>query len=353
MPVSVVVGGQYGSEGKGKVALALADARDARAVVRVGGPNSGHTVLHGSRRWILRQLPTAALLPGVRLIIPAGAYVDVELLSEEIRSLRIDPSRLTIDPSAAVVTKAHRNAERKRLLRERIGSTLSGTGAAHVGRLGRGPEVILARDEIRLQSFLGETKEVLNEMVDAGGRVVVEGTQGHGLSVFHSRHYPFVTSRDTSASAFLSEVGLAPTLVDEVALVIRTYPIRVGGSSGPLEDEIDWATVTKGSGGEEVIEEFTSVTRQIRRVGRFSAQIVRDAIQMNRPTLLVLNHLDYVDCRVIDGHITACASEFVSTVEESIGRQIEFVGIGPARILDRFTAAPALCSSRSLEEIAS
>src|SRR5438105_1574181 len=124
MPVSVVVGGQYGSEGKGKVALQIAQQSGARAVVRVGGPNSGHTGIDQTGRpWILRQLPAAALASRAVIMLPAGSLIDPEILLVEIRQLNIEPERLIIDSGASVVLPRHRSEEAAEHLIERIGST--------------------------------------------------------------------------------------------------------------------------------------------------------------------------------------------------------------------------------------
>ena len=88
----------------------------------------------------------------------------------------------------------------------------------------------------------------MREHLEAGQRIIIEGTQGFGLSLLHSKYYPFVTSRDTTAAAFVSEAGLSPLDVDDIVLVLRAFPIRVGGNSGPLPNEIDWDTVTSESG---------------------------------------------------------------------------------------------------------
>src|SRR4051794_29234255 len=129
MPVTVVVGGQFGSEGKGKVAQHLARDRDAAAVARVGGSNSGHTgMTEGSEREVLRQLPTAALLPDVHCVIPAGSYVDVPVLLDEIGRTGLGTDRLLIDRNAVVITEADRQEEVDSDIGARIGSTCSGTG---------------------------------------------------------------------------------------------------------------------------------------------------------------------------------------------------------------------------------
>src|SRR5687768_852371 len=124
MPISVVVGGQFGSEGKGKVAHFLAREMEAAAVVRVGGPNSGHTVIGPSGEAIIfRHLPTAAILPAVKCVLPAGSYLDVGILLTEIELTDLPQDRLWVDPQAVVITDDDRKTEVRGSLRERIGST--------------------------------------------------------------------------------------------------------------------------------------------------------------------------------------------------------------------------------------
>lgn len=341
MPVSVVVGGQFGSEGKGKVALQLARLRGAVAAIRVGGPNSGHTAIDASgRARIFRHLPTAALLPDVACVIAAGSYIDPDVLLGEIADADISPARVLVDPDAVLIQPEHRNQERQNGLKERIGSTLSGTGAAVVARVQRVPELCFAKNEPRLRPIVRPTKPWLRSRLGAGHRIIIEGTQGFGLSLLHSGHYPYATSRDTTAAAFVAEAGLSPLDVDEVALVIRAFPIRVAGASGPLPNEIDWQDVTKESGSKLTIIERTSVTDQIRRVGRFDPDIVRRAIEVNVPSLICLNHLDYVDARCAEGEWPLEAEAFVAEMERSLEHAIEYVGIGPGELIPRPTTAP-------------
>jgi adenylosuccinate synthase len=215
MPVSVVVGGQFGSEGKGKVALELARLRGASTAIRIGGPNSGHTAIDASgRALIFRHLPTAALLEDVACVVAAGSYIDPDVLLREIAAARISPARVFVDPDAVLIRPEHREQERKSGLRERIGSTLSGTGAAVVARAQRSPELCFAKDDSRLGAIVRPVTESRRSRLRNGERIIIEGTQGLGLSLMHSGHYPHVTSRDPTAAAFVAEAGLSPLDVD-------------------------------------------------------------------------------------------------------------------------------------------
>jgi adenylosuccinate synthase len=331
VPVTVVVGGQYGSEGKGKVAQYLALEQRAAAIVRVGGPNSGHTGhrLDGSRQ-VLRQLPTAALLPGVTCVLPAGSYLDIDVLREEITRTGLGVDRLLIDHNAVVITDEDRAREQVSGLGHRIGSTCSGVGTAVTKRIERISIADLVGSNEYLAPYLADVSARLREVLDAGGRVIVEGTQGFGLSLLHSLQFPNVTSRDTSAAGALSEAGLSPLDVDEVVLVLRSFPIRVAGNSGTFgAEEITWETVTKEGGHSTQLAEYTSVTNQLRRIARFDSLLVRRAITCNSPSKIVLNHVDYIDSRAGSGALTDRCVEFVEHVSREIGRPIDLVGLGP------------------------
>ncbi len=331
MPVTVIVGGQFGSEGKGKVAHFLAIENKARVAVRVGGSNSGHTVINSlGFPMIFQHLPTAAIHPDVFCALGAGSYIDLDILVNEISRVRLTSERLIIDPNAMLSSINDVREEQLSSLQKDIGSTSSGTGAAIRRRISRNKSVRLAKDEEKLRQFVQPVIPFLRKCLAEGERVIVEGTQGFGLSLLHSQYYPFVTSRDTTAAAFISEVGLSPFDVDDVVLVIRAFPIRVGGNSGPLPNEIDWDTLTHESGSLTPIIEYTSVTKNTRRVANFDPNIVYQAILANQPTRIVLNHLDYIDiaCKKTR-KTTAKISSFVTAVECSIKRKIDYLGFGP------------------------
>lgn len=331
MPVTTIVGAQFGSEGKGKVALLLAQHQDASIVVRVGGSNSGHTAYDGNgSRHVFRHLPTAALLEDTLCVLGPMSYIDSTVLMQEIEHIDLSRDRLVIDPRATVITERHKEQERCAGLRGRIGSTASGTGAAIVAGISRSEAVRWASDDSYLSSFVRPTRPILRAALDRGERVLIEGTQGYGLSNALSNYYPFVTSRNTTAAAFVAEAGLSPLDVDEVVLVARSFPIRVGGNSGPLPFETDWHTVGEGCGRPALLER-SSVTNCIRRVGRFDPVIVRSAIEANAPTQLVLNHVDYLGRPTESaGSYTMPWESAISSFEASIGRTFDWVGASPA-----------------------
>jgi adenylosuccinate synthase len=341
MPVSVVVGGQYGSEGKGKTSLHIArNDPGAAAIMRVGGSNSGHVgIARDGRRIALRQLPAGAIDGNLLVLIPAGSYIDVELLLRECAQLGYHPGNLKISPFAHVITQVHKDWEHRTALREAIGSTLSGTGAAVLSRVARGagdlPPAVLAEDIPQLAPFLGDTTAVARDLLARGRRIVIEGTQGFGLSALHAEAWPKATSRDTTAGSFVAEAGLSPLDVDDVTLVLRCHPIRVAGcQSGPLPQETDWSAIAREAGIDRDLTELTTVTQAPRRVGRFTPEIVRHAIAVNRPSRIVLNHLDYIDPAVAVDGLTPKALRFVQWAGEAIGQPIDWVGISPDRTIE-------------------
>lgn len=332
MAVTVIVGGQFGSEGKGKVAYDFAKRQKASIAIRVGGANSGHTAVdENGVTHTFRHLPTACLLPGVMSVIAAGSYVDPDVLVEEIRRTNMAPDRLIIDRNVVLISGRHKQAEIDDDLRGQIGSTGSGTGAAVVSRIRRDGFLEFADSHPVLAQFVGKVSPFLRHRLDAKERIIVEGTQGFGLSLLHSDLYPKVTSRDTTASAFISEAGLSPLDVDDVVMVLRAFPIRVAGSqSGHLPGEIDWETIQEESGYPHSIVERTTVTNFVRRVARFDAMVVRQAIEINQPTTIVLNHADYFDYVASrEKRLTQKVREEIAAISVSMGGNIDWVGVSP------------------------
>lgn len=333
MGITIIIGGQYGSEGKGKVAHWYANKVNASAVVRVGGTNSGHTVVDDRLNVnVFRVLPTAAIDNSRKCVLPAGSYIDVELLQEEIMRSHVRPENVLIDPKSVIITKDQIDSEVTGPLVSSIGSTSSGTGAAVSMRINRVPDLLFAKDIPSLSSFLCDTTEFLRNELNHGNEIVIEGTQGFGLSNIHTPYYPFATSRDTTAAGFLSEAGLSPLDVTNIVMVIRAFPIRVGGNSGPLSGEITWDDVTSRTNCGHPIREYTSVTKRLRRVANFDPQIVKKAITANHPNIIVLNHLDYIGEHG-NYSIGPNRQSFLEKIEADIGQRIDYVGLDNRRVL--------------------
>lgn len=334
MGVTIVIGGQYGGEGKGKIVAHLAKRDNPDFVVRCGGPNSGHTVHLNDQIFRLRLLPAGFVNSRSRLLLAAGSIINLRLLITEIELTGIDAHRVGIDRNAAIITAEDEKKESQLGLRDRIGSTLSGTGMGVVKRALRDGTIKLASDIPEARSFITDVSAEINCGIDKDQLCIVEGTQGFGLSLYHTLCYPYATSRDTTASAFLSEVGLSPMKVDSIIMAIRTFPIRVEGKSGPLKNEITWEELQQRSGYPYPISEYSTVTGRLRRVAAFDMELVRRATIVNRPTQIALHGADYLDYNNkgltdFDG-LCDKAKQFIEWLEQELGVPVEFIGTGPA-----------------------
>lgn len=337
MSLTIIFGGQFGSEGKGKVAHYFAKKEKAKYCVRVGGTNSGHTVYRNGKKLIFRILPTGCIEKDIIAILSAGSYIDLNILKQEMLIAGLSKDRLFIDKNAVIMSNNYRNIEKEEGLIERIGSTGSGTGAALIARIKRDGQVKLACHCEELKAFnVIDTKALMREACDSGEKIIAEGTQGFGLSLLHAKDYPYVTARDTSAAAILSEIGLSPFDVENIVMVIRSFPIRVSGESGPLKNEITWDILRDELSRTDDMTEYTSCTNRVRRVARFDAELVKRSIISNRPNIIVLNHLDYVDNNYkTAGLKSKKINDFLRLVESEIGRNINFVGIDGISLIEK------------------
>lgn len=322
--IDVIVGGQFGSESKGRVTLERIRARLAQGSrvysIRVAGPNAGHVVIdEQGRRWAMRSLPVGFVEPDVQLVIAAGSEIDPSVLLSEIDAVEEAGyevrNRLYISPEATWLEPRHIRAEEQSDLNQRLGSTAKGIGAARSDRIWRKAKRI-GDDTTGLWSMLGNVVDLAQPIreqlwFDGEVAVVIEGTQGYGLGL-HAGHYPQCTSSNARAIDFLAMAGLSPwDLADvyrdfQIHLVIRPYPIRVAGNSGELSGETDWEAL-----GLE--PEKTTVTQKIRRVGQFDPELVKEAIEANG-VLNVRIHVAMVDQMFPElANATELSREFVAS----------------------------------------
>lgn len=298
--VDVLIGGEFGSEGKGHISSFLAPEYDY--LLRVGGPNAGHKVYEEPEPYTHHQLPSGTRRSEARLIIGPGAVLSVPMLLKEIADCGVTADRLSIDPCAMLIETTDVRFE-ERTLKGEIGSTAQGVGSAtsrKILRTAAKPRVRLAKDSPELKPYLKETLKVLDEAFSLEQRVFIEGTQGTGLSLHHG-YYPYVTSRDTSGSGCLAEAGIAPTRVRRTIMVVRSYPIRVqspkDSTSGPMGVDLTWAEISRRSEipiSELRRNERTSTTNRKRRVAEFNWSLFRKAVSLNGPTDIALTFADYV-----------------------------------------------------------
>lgn len=295
--VDVIIGGQYGSEGKGQIAAHIAPEYDC--LIRVGGPNAGHTVFQRPTNHVFHLLPSGSYrAPNAKILIGAGAVLNLERMLNEIQFYQIEKGRLIIDENANIITDKDIQLEQE--LKETIGSTGQGVGAATasniIARL-MGEDRHKAKHTHALKHFIGDTKAELEKLYSQNKKILLEGTQGTGLSLHHGQ-FPYVTSRDTSVSGCLSEAGISPRRVRKIIMVTRTYPIRVGGTSGDFgSKEINMGIVAARSGKSEedlLSKELTTTTKRPRRIAEFSWDLFRKACELNSPTDIALTFTDYI-----------------------------------------------------------
>jgi len=336
MPISIIVGGQYGSEGKGKVSYFFSQKLKASAVVRVGGTNSGHIVVDENKgEFVLRILPTVSIDENIVSILPSGSYIDLGILFQEINKTQVKNNNLKIDPFAVIIDECMKISEREDRLQLSIGSTESGTGQAVIQRLKRTSNITFAKDCACIKKYICDTKTYLRGLLDEGKHVIIEGTQGFDLSPIHSKNYPYCTSRDTTAAGFLMESGMSPFDVENIIMVIRAFPIRVGGNSGPLENEISWERLPI-YGSDIDLTEYTSATLRKRRVGKFDADLVKRAIMVNKPNIVVMNHLDYIDytCNESADVVSDIIKRYIQKFEIQINCKINYIGTGKKTLIE-------------------
>ncbi|MGL3148868.1 adenylosuccinate synthase [Microbacterium sp. A82] len=332
MPGIVIVGVQWGDEGKGKATDLLGDRTDW--VVKFnGGNNAGHTVVIGDEKYALHLLPSGILSPGVTPVIGNGVVVDPEVLFQELDALSergIDVSKLKLSANAHIITQYHRTLDKvtERFLGKRqIGTTGRGIGPAYADKINRVgirvqdlfDESILRQkvegsleqknhllvkifnrravtvDEIveellsyaeRLRPMVADTGHLIAEALERGEVVVFEGGQATMLDIDHGT-YPFVTSSTATAAGAAAGSGVGPGSLDRIVGIVKAYTTRVG--SGPFPTELFDET---GEWLRQTGAEFGVTTGRDRRVGWYDAPITRYATRINGITDLVLTKLD-------------------------------------------------------------
>ncbi len=325
MPVTVVVGGFFGDEGKGKILSYLAIHDNPDIVARGGvGPNAGHTVVYNGREYKLRQIPSGFINPKARLLIGPGVLVNPKVLFEELeRTKEFNvSSRLGIDYQVGIIEERHIKMDQE--LKKEIGTTGTGTGPANAERALR--KLKVGRDIEELKPRLTDVPGELHKAVEENKSILIEGTQGTFLSLYHGT-YPYVTSKDVTAPSILADVGLGPRFVDDVVVVFKSYVTRVG--PGPLDNEILDEEEIKRRG----MEEYGTVTGRHRRVAPFNKRLARRAVMLNGATMAAITKLDvlFPKARGVTRYedLPKEAKERLEDIEDAIGVPIKLISTGP------------------------
>ena len=326
MTSTVVVGGFFGDEGKGKIISYLAIKDNPKIIVRGGaGPNAGHTIRDGDKVYKVRMLPSGFLNKDAKVMIGPGVVINPDILKKEIQDFNVS-GRSFIDKQCGIIEETHLTRDSKGELKEKIGSTGSGTGPANADRAMR--VLKLAKDIDSLSALVIDVPQAINSALSANENILVEGTQGTFLSLWHGT-YPFVTSKDVTASGICADVGLGPTKVDEVIVVFKSYVTRVG--TGPLENELSLKEAEKRGWSE-----FGTVTGRQRRAANFDFNLARRAIMLNSATQICITKLDvlFPDCASKNSFddLSKDAKAFIKNIEDELHTPVTIIGTGPDTI---------------------
>jgi adenylosuccinate synthase len=330
MPCTVIAGAFWGDEGKGKIIsyLALKDKLDV--CVRTGSVNAAHTVWFEGKRYALHMVPAAFVYEKCRLLIGAGANVHVAKFLEEVEATKVK-NRIGVDHQASIIEEKHSTQDKTSAHLKGLGTTGWGIGPAIEERVRRTAK--LAKDIPEMQPYLTDVSTEVNEAIDASKNVLLEGTQGLMLSLFYGT-YPYVTGRDTSASAICSEAGVGPTKADNVLAVFKAFVTRVG--TGPLPGELPKEEAVKRGWFETA-----AGTGRDRRSAPFDFELAKKAAIIHGATQAAVTKLDalYPECksaRTYSG-LPEEAKQFVGKIEKQIGIPVVLIGTGPeaSDIIDR------------------
>jgi adenylosuccinate synthase len=332
MACNVVVGGFFGDEGKGKLIAHLALTDKPSVIARGGaGPNAGHTVEHLGKTYSLRMIPSGFVYEKARLLIGPGVLVNPKVLFDEIAKTRCE-GRIGVDRQCAIIEEKHIKEETESShLSQKIGSTRSGIGTCSSDRVFRRAK--LAYDFPELSRYLADVSLELNEALEKGSNVLIEGTQGTFLSLYHGT-YPYCTAKDVCASAICSDVGIGPTRVTDVIVVFKAFVTRVG--EGPLDGQLPREELAKRGW-----LEYGTVTRRERRAAPFDHALAKKAVRLNGATQAAITKLDVVfpesKCAQQFEDLPVAAKQFIESVEKEIKIPVSLIGTGPSseHVIDR------------------
>lgn len=374
--LQIVYGGQWGSEGKGQIATYLARTRETKfmVAVRVGGPNAGHTFTAANGEVLkVQQIPCSAFASSFTIpVIGVSGMIIPELLKQEIEMLQRvwdgKSRRVVIDGLASVITPADMHSELG--LKTRIGSTGEGVGAATAKRVMRKGITFAEwlskqtkRDRTWFSRFIevGDTQNYLTrypETIQGEATLQLEGTQGYMLSLNAGRYYPYCTSRDCGPDAIAAQCGISTRIArrNRIVCVMRTFPIRVGGNSGPMGEEIGWDTLMEETGGYVSTPEITTVTKKQRRIARWDDNLAHRIGVETHPTEVAITFADYMYPALHEtfmdyGSIAMTRfskaipedkrrylhmlENFLSKAEAAVGAPVTMYSVGPGMIVDR------------------
>jgi len=324
MVATIIVGGFFGDEGKGKIVAHVAFSDKPIIIARGGvGPNAGHTVEIGNQKFGVRMIPSGFVYENARVLIGAGVLVDPKVLFKEVELLGVR-SRIGVDSRCAIIEDRHIMMDKKNdHLSKEIGSTGTGCGPAAAERAMRTTRQ--AKDLPELKDYTTDVPLEINEAINRGDNVLLEGSQGYGLSLFYGT-YPYVTSKDTTASQIASDIGVGPTKIDETIVVFKAFPTRVG--EGPFKTQMSEEEVRRLK-----IEEFGTVTGRARRIGLWDQKMAKYSAMINGATQIAVTGLDKLDPTVKGvndyGKLTQKVKTFIDQNEREVGIPFTLLSTSP------------------------
>lgn len=355
--VVVLLDGQTGSSGKGKLSGYIAKRDNIDISINNFMPNSGHTYIDDfGDKIVTTHLNTSIVNEFTKLCIGPGAAIDVEILAKEIKECNkiLKNRKIYIHPRAVVITSRHVEKEKEEI---RTGSTFKGCSRAVAEKIMRKNETILIKDYLKevnkifsnyglehSQKYLNitDTALIINKGIDCKKSILIEGHQGFDLDINYGLDYPYVTSRQCSASQLVADAGISPKLVDEIIMVIRPYPIRISNetnigieiNSGDYNgsNELTWDIIRERCGATENIVELTTVTKKVRRVFEMNWERLKYAAMINRPTQIMLNFVQYInwnDYQINDyNKLSKESKDFIKKIEEETSVKVTLIGTG-------------------------
>lgn len=290
--IIIVQGMQYGSEAKGQIAGVVCEREQVEIAVRTGATNAGHTIYYRGKPVKFQQLPVAAVIPGVTLVLGAGSLIDLVILKNEIMMVNQLTGedirhRLLIDYRAGL--HLHHHQERSSLTNRHhlIGATGKGCSEALVDRIKqRGNPDYLLFGQVGQSNYYNttDTCRFLNERFDAGAKILLEGTQGQLLDLYLGP-YPYTTHKQTGPGQWMLECGLSPALPTDIIGVVRTFPIRVAGNSGPLPNEISWPDLARTINGKRAAAGLDAVVRE-EAIQAFESAVMVESVNWPLPSVV-------------------------------------------------------------------
>ncbi len=330
MPCTVIVGGFWGDEGKGKIISYLALKEPVDLCIRTGSVNAAHTIWYNGKRYALHMVPGGFVQEKCRLLVGPGTNVHVAQFLREVDETGAG-NRIGVDSQASIIEEKHSVQDKSDGHLKGLGTTGWGVGPAIEERVRRTAK--LAKDMPELKPYWTDVSKEANDAITKGENVLLEGTQGIMLSLFYGT-YPYVTGRDTSASAVCSEAGVGPTKVDEVLIVFKAFMTRVG--TGPLPGEM-----RKEEAQKRGWFEIAAGTERERRSAPFNFEVAKKAVTINGATQAAVTKLDciYPECKGAKQFekLPKEAKHFISEIEKRTGITVALIGTGPEAldIIDR------------------